>query len=121
DGTAELEQIFAQSPQELALLRVAALSTGVDIYAFRVKITNTGHEPVMISPEKIGIHYGLETVPATTMANRQFLQGGRLQPNQFREGLIAFSARVDIGAAIRLGGGNLSYDDESVDVTYSAR
>jgi hypothetical protein len=60
-------------------------------------------------------------VPATTLDIGQFLHAGRIQPNQSREGLVAFSARVDIGAAIRLGGGNLTYEDDLVEISYNGK
>ncbi len=121
DGTAELAPIVAQSsPAELASLSVM-MAAGVDIFAFRVKITNTGSQPLVISPENIQVHYGTEKVGVTSMDHPRFLRGGNLQPGQAREGLVAFTARSDIGSAIRLGSGDLSYDDDSIEVTYGGR
>ena len=123
EATLELQQLFTGglSQQEQAILGMALLSTGMDIYAARVHITNTGSVPVAISPENIRIHVGGENTAATTMEHPRFLQAGVVQPNRWMEGLVAFKERVDIGAAIRLGQGTLSYEDGSVQVTYNGR
>ena len=122
ESTGELQQLFAGlSQQEQAILGLAVLSTGMDIYAVRVRITNTGNAPVTISPENVRIHFGVENTAAATMDHPRFLHAGVVQPNRSLEGLVTFRARPDIGAAIRLGQGTLSYEDDSTQVTYNGR
>ena len=103
------------------MIGFAALSTGIDIYAARVRFLNTGNVPVTISPDYIRIHYGSEQTTVSTVEHPLFLRAGVLAPSQSREGLVAFRARMDIGAAIRMGQGSLSYDDGSVRVSYIGR
>src|SRR5262249_16159487 len=68
ESTQELLQLFAGlSQQERAILGIAVLSTGMDIYAARVRIMNTGNVPVTISPDNIRIHFGAENTAAMTM------------------------------------------------------
>jgi hypothetical protein len=123
EATPELQQVLAGglTQQQQSLLGLAVLTTGMDIYAVRVRLTNTGNVPVTISPESIRIHFGAENTAATTMEHPRFLHAGVVQPNRSMEGLLTFRARLDIGAAIRLGQGTVSYDDDSIQVTYNGK
>ena len=119
DATNELQMLGAQmSNEEKVTLGLAVLLTGSDVYAARVQISNTGNVPVRVFPENIRIHYDQEAGEVTTFNHPAFLQAGVLQPGYSFEGLVVYEARLDIGAAIRLGAGGLSYDDPTVQVTY---
>lgn len=120
DGTAELQQLAANmSEQEALALGLNVLFTGTDIYAARVKIANTGNVPIRVYPENLRVHFGGETAGVSTVSHEKFLQRGTLKPGYYFEGLVLYRARVDIGAAMRLAGGGLSYDDPTLQqVTY---
>lgn len=120
NGTTELQQlVLSMSDQQRALLGLSVLMTGDDWYAAKVRIGNTGNVPVNVYPENITLQYGGAATGVTTFDNPVFLQPTALQPGYRVEGLVVFKARVDIGAAIRLGGGTLAYTDPTVEVTYS--
>jgi hypothetical protein len=119
DATWELQQLLAYlSDEEKALLGLSVLLTGQDVYASRVRIDNTGNVAVRIFPQNIQMHFGQDATTVSTIDHPGFLKAGVLRPNYFIEGLVIYQARVDIGAMIRLGGGQLSYFDRSIDVTY---
>lgn len=119
DATDELLPIAQQlSPSEQAALGLAALATGADIYAARVTLSNTGNIPIRCFPENLRIHFGDETAAVYTINDRRFLQRCVVQPGQSASGLVTFTARMDIGAAIRLGNGGMSYADSTIHVTY---
>lgn len=119
DGTAELQQLAAGiTPDEATALGRGVAPTGVDAYAARVRIANTGTVPVRVFPENIAVHYGGESAGATTVPHPRFLPCDVLRPGCVVEGLVLYRARIDIGAALRLAGGGLSYDDGTVAVTY---
>jgi hypothetical protein len=122
ESTQELIRVLdAIPPEEKLNLSYAVILTGVDIYGAHVRFANTGSVPVMISPDHIRIHYGYEQAIVSTIDHPLFLRAGVLPPGQSREGLVIFKARIDIGAGIRLGQGALSYDDDSVEVSYTSR
>ncbi len=119
DGTPELQAMASRlSPEQLALLGVGALFTGMDIYGARVRIENTGGVPVHVSPDNVVIHLGAQSTGVTSANDARFLRRTTLQPGQFTEGLVMFRAAPDSGAAVRLGAGSLSYQDASIEVVY---
>ncbi len=119
DGTGELQQLLAGLTEGEALaLGLSVILTGTDIYAARVRITNTGTVPIRVYPENILVHFGAEYAVVTTINHPRFLQRGVLQPGYYFEGLVIYRARIDIGAAMRLGAGSISYNDDTVVVTY---
>lgn len=119
DATGEL-QAFVEtlSGEQKALLGLAALATGDDIYAAEITISNTGASPVRVYPQNITIHYGREAATITTSDHPRFLQACILQPGEYTQGLVMYEARIDIGAAMRLGGGGLAYNDPTIEVEY---
>ena len=120
EATEELQPLVARlTDEQKVAFGVAALMTDSDIYAARVRITNTGDVPVRVFPENLRIHYGQASTGITTGPYDGFLQGGVLAPNYYFEGLVLFRAQVDIGAAIRLGSGAVSYQDTTIEVTYN--
>lgn len=121
DGTAELQRIFANelTQAEAIALGLGVVLTGGDTYAARIRVSNTGTVPIHFFPENLAVHFGGEAVGVTTINHPKFLQRGVLQPNRFFEGLVMYRARIDIGAAMRLAGGGLSYNDDTIEVTYN--
>ena len=119
DATPELLELArGLTPEETLALGLGVVLTGTDTYAARVRIANTGNVPIRVFPENLRIHFGGDAAGVTTVNHPGFLQRGVLRPDFYFEGLVMFRARVDVGAAIRLGGGGLSYDDDTVEVTY---
>lgn len=119
DATGELQSFVASLPDEQkALLGLAALATGDDIYAAEITLVNRGALPVRIYPENLTIHYGNDSTAVTTYNHPRFLQPGVLQPGEYAHGLVMYQARTDVGAAMRLGGGALAYTDPSIEVEY---
>jgi hypothetical protein len=119
DGTAELAQLTGgMSAGEALALGLGVLLTGTDTYAARIRISNTGTVPVWVYPENIHVHFGGASAGVTSVSHPRFLQRGLLRPGYYFEGLVAYRARIDIGAAMRLAGGSLSYDDYTIQVTY---
>jgi hypothetical protein len=120
DGTPELIQ-FANglTDNERLALGLNVLLTGVDTYAARIQITNTGNVPVRVYPENLSIHFGGDSVGVTSISHPRFLQRGVLQPGFTTDGLVLYRARVDVGAAVRFVGGGLSYNDTTIQVTYN--
>lgn len=119
DATEELIRMTQSlPPDELALLGLAALTTGSDYYAARIYLTNTGNVPIRVYPENVFIHFGDETAIVSTADDPRFLHHATLQPGQSTNGLVAFNARMDIGAVIRGGGGAMSYEDPTIEVVY---
>jgi len=120
DGTPELQQLVLTLPEEQKLLLgYNALLTGIDYYAAKVRLNNLGNVPVNVYPQNILIHFGNESATVKTIDHWLFLQNTTLQPGNYVEGLVVYQARMDIGAAIRLGQGRLSYNDNTVQVTYN--
>jgi len=119
DGTGELQQLAAGMTQGEALaLGLGVILTGTDTYAARIRVTNTGTVPVRVFPENILVHFGAESAVVTTVNHPRFLQRGVLQPGYYFDGLVMYRARIDIGAAMRLGVGAFSYNDDTVVVNY---
>jgi hypothetical protein len=119
DGTTELQGFAAQLPEDVQVADgLLAILSNTDVYAAHVSITNAGTMPVRIFPENIHIHFAGEAAGVTTVKHPAFLQACVLAPGERVEGLVAFSARMDIGAAIRSGGGQLSYEDSTIQVNY---
>ena len=120
DATSELIVIVQNMPPEQqAALGIAALASGSDIYAARVMLHNTGSLPVTIDPANLRIHFGNESAIVYSYADSRFLRRTQLAPGQSVSGLVTFTARMDIGAAIRSGQGAMSYQDSSISVTYN--
>lgn len=119
EATPELVSLLqGLSTEQRTVLGIAALATGVDVYAARVELTNEGNVPLRISPQRILVHFGQESARVSTLNAPQFLREGILQPGQSTSGLVTFIARIDIGAAIRFGEGALSYEDPSIEISY---
>jgi hypothetical protein len=119
EATAELQKLFSQLTQaEIIALGLSVVLTGNDIYAGRIKVSNTGSVPVQVFPENVLIHFGDDSVRAYTINYQGFFRQGVLNPGKTMEGLVLFKARIDIGAAIRLFGFKYTYGDDSIQVTY---
>ena len=119
DATAELIAVTQQmTAQERAALGITVLATGMDIYAARINIRNSGSVPVRVYPQNLAIHFGDETAQVYTINDPKFLRAQILQPGASTTGLVCYTARVDIGAAIRTGGGAMSYTDPTIEVNY---
>lgn len=119
DATNELLPIAEQlSREEQAALGLIAIATGMDIYGARVALTNVGDIPIRVYPQNLRVHFGNETAVVYTINDRRFLRPALLQPGQSTTGLVTYTARMDIGASMRLGAGGMSYDDPTVEVTY---
>lgn len=120
DGTASLQALAARlPPAQLQALGLGVLLTGVDIYGIRVRISNSGTVPVRVFPGNLRVHFGDETVGVTTANHPLFLQQGIVQPGYYVEGVVMYQATIDVGAVIRLLGTSFSYNDPSIEVTYS--
>ena len=120
DATSELiVMVQNMPPEQQAALGIAALASGSDIYAARVMLHNTGSLPVTIDPANLRIHFGNESAIVYSYADSRFLRRTQLAPGQSVSGLVTFTARMDIGAAIRSGQGAMSYQDSSISVTYN--
>ncbi len=104
--------------QDRQRLGLAVLLSNSDLYTAKVTLVNRGNIPLRLFPENIRIHYGTDSAIVSTIDRAGFLQSVVLQPGEYTEGLVVFVAQVDIGAAIRLGGGGLSYSDSTINVTY---
>lgn len=119
DATSELQAFVAGLPAEQrALLGVAALATGDDIYAAEITLANTGSLPIQVYPENLTIHYGTDSTAVVTCDDPRFLQASVLQPGQYARGLVLYQARIEVGAAMRLGGGGFAYNDPTITVKY---
>lgn len=119
DATGELQQFCSRlSDQEIVALGLSVILSGTDFYGARVTIRNTGNVPIRVYPENIAIHFGDEAAGIIPIDHPSFLQRGVLEPGQVVSGLVMYRARVDIGVAMRLGGGGISYNDDSIQVTY---
>jgi len=115
EATPELLPLIEHlTPQQKAAWGLAAIGSGFDIYAARVTLINIGHLPVDVSPTKLRIHFGQEAARVFVANDPQFLKPTRLHRGQLTSGLVMFTARADIGAAIRLGEGEMSYADPEV-------
>jgi hypothetical protein len=119
DATDELQSFVAGlSDEQKVLLGLAALATGDDIYAAEITVANTGSLPVRVYPQNFTIHYGNGSTTITTYDHPRFLPTCVLQPGEYAQGLVMYEARMDIGAAMRLGGGRVAYNDSTIEVEY---
>lgn len=119
DATGELQSFVASLPDEQkALLGLLALASGEDTYAAQITLVNAGSLPVQVYPENLSIHYGNSSTAVKTYDHPRFLRACVLQPGEYAQGLVMYSARMDVGAAIRLGGGALAYADPTIEVEY---
>ena len=117
DGTPELQVMAAQLNDEQKLaMGMNALLTGFDLYALRVRITNVGSTPLVVSPEHLRLQLGAETIEVSSVPNPPFLLTSHLAPGASSEGLIVFQATLTAGTKIRSGAGRLRYFDPAVDV-----
>lgn len=120
DATDELKPLFdAMLPAEKAAFAIrgaAMLWDGKDIYAMRVKLTNTGTVPVRIDPQNIRINVRGDSIAVETIDHSKFLQTTTLPSNYYIEGLVYFVVPLEVGAAMRAGNGTLSYNDRAVEV-----
>lgn len=119
DATLELAPIAARmTTEERAALGLTTLATGVDIYAVRVAVRNSGAVPVYFEPGYLAIHFGQESARVYQFKDASFLTSGTLHPGESKTGLAAYIARADIGASIRSRAGAMSYSDHAVVVTW---
>ncbi len=119
DGTADLQAMAKElSKRELTALGLSVLLTGTDVYGATVTITNSGTVPVRVYPENVRVHFGKESADVTTAADPRFLRACVLRPKESASGLVMYQAEIEIGAAMRLGRGQFSYTDPSVEVVY---
>lgn len=120
DATLEMHNsVTFLSPEEKFLLGEEVLRTGIDTYAASIRMTNTGTVPIRVFPQNLSVHFGGESAIVTVVNHPRFLTSTVLAPGTSIEGLVLYQARVDIGAAMRSGRGGLSYDDRTIDVTYT--
>lgn len=119
DATRELMPLAQQlTPEQRAALGLVALASGADIYGARIYLTNTGNVPIRVYPPNLRIHFGGETAIVYTINDYRFLRPTVLQPGDSTSGLVTYTARMDIGAVIRTGGGEMSYQDPTIQVSY---
>lgn len=119
DGTADLQAMAkGLSKRELTALGLSVVLTGTDVYGATVTITNSGTVPVRVYPENVRVHFGKESAGVTTAADPRFLRACVLRPKESASGLVMYQAEIEIGAAVRLGRGQFSYTDPSVEVVY---
>ena len=105
------------SDQEKMALGYSALTTGYDIYAIHVRITNTGSVPVTVSPGKIRFTFNGMPLPLTWSDDDLYFQETELQPNRYTEGILTFKTAMIIAGAV-LQNGRVSYQDSRVQVSY---
>lgn len=110
DATPELGVIISRMNDEQKLaIGLYNATTGLDFYAARVRISNSGDQAVFITPNNIRLHLDGETVGAVPMSDARFLQPLSLSPGRYVEGLVVYLAYPEAGAAMRLGAGSISY------------
>lgn len=119
DATDELLRLAqGAATEEMAIAGMLALITATDTYAARVHLENTGSTPIRVYPENLHVWFRGDISTVSTAEHYRFLQPTTLQPGQSVTGLVTYLARMDIGAAMRSGMGEMSYDDPTVTVTY---
>jgi hypothetical protein len=111
DATPELGRIVAQmnNEQKLAIGFYNA-ATGLDFYAARVRVSNSGDQAYFITPKNIRLHLYGESVGVVPMKDPRFLQPTMLMPDHYIEGMVVYLATPHAGAAMRLGEGSISYE-----------
>jgi uncharacterized membrane protein len=115
DATDELQAFASElTLEEMLALGLTVAFTGHDIYAARAKITNVGESPVAFDPGRLQILYGERSIEIIPVDHRRMLQPGRIDPGYYVEGLVVYFAPIDLGAAVRRGGGSMSYADSDV-------
>lgn len=119
EATPELLPLLERlTPQQRVAWGVAAVASGFDIYGARVQLINIGHQAVEVSPAKLRVHFGDEAARVFVADDPRFLKPVVLHRGQAASGLVMFTARADIGAAIRLGEGEMAYVDAGVETVY---
>jgi hypothetical protein len=120
DGTDELRPMLASLPAGVSGFLGLIHELGhTDMYGAIVRITNTGATPVTVQPENITLQLGAESMSAHSLGGQpHFLERTRLNPGEQTLGMVVYSARIDVGAAMRLGAGQIVYTDPDVEVTY---
>ena len=119
EATRELVPLVNQlTSEERTALGIAAVASGFDIYGARVTLTNVGTASIHVTPAKLRIHFGEESASVFVADDPPFLKSTVLGPGQAASGLVMFEARMDIGAAIRLGEGEMSYAEAALEVVH---
>jgi len=118
DGNA-MQSLLAQLPltdEHKTGLFVNALATGMDVYAARVTITNTGNSPVSFLPGRIRVRDGSGgDLVAQSLDRPGFLGPTVIGPNQYVQGLMLFQAPI---TDVALGKVLMSYEDPEVRMSY---
>lgn len=113
DATEELAEVLAgMSDRQLTSIGIAQLTPGQDLYGIRVRISNDSGAPIYVRPENIRLHLGNDSVGVIVVQDSRFLQPALLQPGRYLDGLVAYRAYTQAGAAMRLGRGAISYDGD---------
>jgi len=125
DATGELAALAPHlSPMEQAQLTssvMAAQAQGGDVYAIHVRVKNTGASKTLVAPNLLSLHLGNVATPLFAGVHARFLHGDLLPPGRTVEGILMFPANVIYGGPIRAGGGELRYNDPSVQATIHRR
>lgn len=126
-SAASLQLGWAVSPQDMQWLMqnvsdeeragafLNALSTGTDVYAARVQLSNTGGQSLQFDPRHLRFQLGNELLPSDLLQMPQFLQPTRLEPGQTLSGLVLFRAPM---LAVGNNQVRLHYADPRVQVHY---
>ena len=127
-AAASLQLSWAVSPQDMQWLIhnisdeertgafLNALSTGTDVYAARVQLSNTGGRALQFDPSYLRFMVGNENLQSDLLQMPQFLRATRLEPGQQLAGLVLFRAPM---LAVGSNQVRLHYADPRVQVSYS--
>lgn len=127
-AAASLQLGWAVSPQDMQWLIhnisdeertgafLNALSTGTDVYAARVQLSNTGGRALQFDPSYLRFMLGNENLQSDLLQMPQFLQPTRLEPGQRLSGLVLFRAPM---LAVGNNQVRLHYADPRVQVSYA--
>lgn len=125
---ASLQLGWAVSPQDMQWLIqnisdeertgafLNALSTGTDVYAARVQLSNTGGQALQFDPRQLRFMLGNESLQSDLLQMPQFLRATRLEPGQQLNGLVLFRAPM---LAVGNNQVRLHYADPRVQVSYA--
>lgn len=117
-GTPELMQLVSRlSDQQKYALWGNVLTTGEDVYAVHLKISNIGNTAIDFDPARAHLRYNGVEIPLSTADGDEFLHDVTLEPNHYTQGLLVFKMNV-LTAGLVLTGGRIFYDDASLQVRY---
>lgn len=115
DGTPQIVLLFAAASPEDRNLYGALAGPDRGYYGLWIQVTNTGTVPMRFDPTRFRIHYRGESTEGLTLLNPLFLQPCLLEPKTSTQGLIMYIAHPVAATAIRLGDGEIRYDDPAVE------